>query len=131
MEKVLVVKEVPGMLKVGDVLVADLKGDFYLSEENDNVSRYVNIDYTTVSDNIPEYFDYVLELKESECGECECEDCGWQPLDFYRSPAEVEERLEFFKKQLSNSFAGSEAETVFTNLIWFIEWLKGQKNLLK
>jgi hypothetical protein len=133
MEKVLVVKEVPGMLKVGDILVADLNGDFYLTEDNANVSRYVNIDYVTVSDNIPEYFDYVLDMKESECQDCHdcdyclCEEC----FGIEKSIEEVLERRDFFQKQLDKSISGSEAEVVFTNLIWFIEWLLGKRSLLK
>jgi hypothetical protein len=129
MEKVLVVKEVPGMLNIGDVLKLDDNGNFFLSEENGKVSRYVNIDYVTVSDNIPEYFDYIFDLQESVCQECEDCDCI-KPFTF-RSVGEVNARLEFFQRQLDMSFPGSEAETVFTNLIWFIEWLKGEKNLLK
>ena len=120
MEKVLVVKEVPGMLKKGDVLQSINNGDFTLSEKVNGAERFVSIDYVTVSDNVPEYFDFIIELVESKCSGCP-----------NRSPLEVQERLEFFQKQLDKAIPGSESEIVYSNLIWFIEWLRKEKELLK
>ena len=122
MEKVIVVKEIPGMLKIGDVLVSNGKGgNFILREHFGNNERLVDIDYVTVSDNVPEFFEFVLELKEVKS----------KPKSTgLRSNAEIEDRLNFFKEQAKLSLPGSESEIVFTNLIWFIEWLRKEKNLL-
>ena len=125
MEKVLVVKEVPGMLKKGDVLQSINNGDFTLSEKENGVERFVSIDYVTVSDNVPEYFDFILELVESK------ETPSRVFFDECRTPLEIQERLEFFQKQLNKAIPGSESEIVYSNLIWFIEWLRKEKELLK
>lgn len=124
MEKVRVVREVPGMLKVGDVLTSfTLGGDFLLEEKAENNERFVSIDYVTVSDNVPGYFEFVIEMVESKCEDCTC--------DSLRSRKAIEARRDFFQKQLDSSFPGSESEVVYSNLIWFIEWLVGEKELLK
>jgi hypothetical protein len=134
MEKVRVVKEVPGMLKVGDVLTCYITGgDFVLEEKNENNERFVSIDYVTVSNNVPDYFEFEVELVEvpqfcDGCYECTC---GDTVTDVRRSDAEIEARREFFQRQLNDSVPGSESEVVFQNLIWFIEWLVGEKELLK
>ena len=121
MEKVRVVRDVPGMLKVGDVLTSfTTGGDFVLEEKDANNERFVSIDYVTVSNNVPDYFEFEIEMVESE--QCGC---------LMRCLSEVEDRREFFKRQLEVATPGSEAELVYSNLIWFIEWLVKEKELLK
>ena len=134
MEKVRVVREVPGMLKVGDVLTSfTTGGDFVLEEKFENNERFVSIDYVTVSNNVPDYFEFEIEMVESPkfCNGCyECT-CGDTVTDVKRSDLEIEARREFFQEQLNKSVPGSEQEVVFQNLIWFIEWLVGEKQLIK
>jgi hypothetical protein len=141
MEKVKVVKEIPGIIKLGDVLTSyTLGGDFILEEKVGNNERYVSLDYVTVCDNMPEFFEFELELVESSidmsgkaklCNGCfECT-CGNTVTDVRRSDLEIEARREFFQRQLDMAVPGSESEVVFSNLIWFIEWLVGEKELLK
>ena len=134
MEKVRVVREVPGMLKVGDVLTSfSTGGDFVLEEKFENNERFVSIDYVTVSNNVPDYFEFEIEMVESPkfCNGCyECT-CGDTVTDVKRSDLEIEARREFFQEQLNKSVPGSEQEVVFQNLIWFIEWLVGEKQLIK
>ena len=134
MEKVRVVREVPGMLKVGDVLTSfSTGGDFVLEEKFENNERFVSIDYVTVSNNVPDYFEFEIEMVEvpqfcNGCYECTC---GDTVTDVKRSDLEIEARREFFQEQLNKSVPGSEQEVVFQNLIWFIEWLVGEKQLIK
>ena len=141
MEKVRVVREVPGMLKVGDVLTSyTTGGDFVLEEKFENNEKFVSIDYVTVSNNVPDYFEFEIELVESAidmtgkakiCDGCyECT-CGDTVTDVKRSDLEIEKRREFFQECLDRSVPGSEQEVVFQNLIWFIEWLVGEKQLIK
>jgi hypothetical protein len=138
MEKVVVVKEIPGMLYEGDVLTSYVhQGDFLLEEKSKNSERYVSLDYLTVSQNIPEFFDYFIEEtidmtgKAKICDGCfECT-CGDTVTDIRRSDLEIEARRDFFQKELDASIPGSESEVVYSNLIWFIEWLTGQKELLR
>ena len=134
MEKVRVIREVPGMLKVGDVLTSfSTGGDFVLEEKFENNERFVSIDYVTVSNNVPDYFEFEIEMVESPrfCNGCyECT-CGDVITDAKRSDLEIEKRREFFQEQLNKSVPGSEQEVVFQNLIWFIQWLVGEKQLIK
>jgi hypothetical protein len=138
MEKVVVVKEIPGMLHVGEVLVKEggLAGDFIFEQKEENNERFVSIDYVTVSDNIPEYFDYVIESTREcqNCEECECVKKSPALLKRFceveRDGYEIAERLSFYENHLEQATPGSEMEVVYQNLIWFIEWLNGKKQLL-
>ena len=127
MEKVRVVRDVPGMLKVGDVLTSfTTGGDFVLEEKDANNERFVSIDYVTVSNNVPDYFEFEVELVEVPL--CSCDNCSTSNI---RTPYEINDRREFFERQLEVATPGSEAELVYSNLIWFIEWLVKEKELLK
>lgn len=147
MEKVKVVKSIPGILNVGDVLVSPVAGaDFTLEEtkitKEGSSERYASLDYVTVSENIPEFFEFDIEIDEEddfedielECGDMYEEEgelksysCG---RGNWRSVEEVDERYEFFAKKYFNAEVGSEEQVVYKNLMWFIEWLQGDIELL-
>lgn len=151
MEKVNVVKAIPGMLKKGDILVSPTPGaDFVLCEEETTQfgvkERFISLDYVTVSENVPKFFTFVVDEPESECYFCgSCEDCDCTTTieeledlgielgpenEIVKTDKEIEERYDFFKRQFENAEPGSEAQVVYKNLMWFIEWLQGKANLL-
>lgn len=133
MEKVEVVKAVPGILKIGDVLVSTESGaDFCLEEtevtKHGSSERFISLDYITVCENVPQFFEFVgpdEDFCEEECPESDVEISS----DIVRADYEIGERNEFFQKQFSNSLPGSEAQVVYKNLIWFIDWLYGRKEV--
>jgi len=134
MEKVKVVKAIPGLLKVGDVLISPAVGcDFNLEEtvktSTNTSERYVSLDYVTVSSNIPQFFVFDLSDFENKCMDCESCTCG-ETLEAIRTDAEIEDRYFFFHEQFENSRPNSEQAVVFQNLMWFIEWLYGYKELV-
>jgi hypothetical protein len=134
MEKVKVVKAIPGLLKVGDVLISPAAGcDFNLEETVKNGSntseRYVSLDYVTVSENIPQFFVFDLLDFENKCMDCEACTCG-DIEEAMRTDAEIEDRYFFFQEQFEKAKPNSEQAVVFQNLIWFIEWLYGYKELV-
>lgn len=147
MEKVKVVKEIPGVLNVGDVLVSPVLGaDFTLEEtkvtKQGSSERYVSLDYVTVSENVPNFFEFEqpeeetdeLDLLIEDC-DCDCEYCSecdkqTSSNEFYRTRDEVEARYEFFKERFGLSYPGTEESVVYKNLMWFIEWLEGRKELV-
>lgn len=137
MEKVKVVKAIPGILNVGDELVSVAPGeDFVLSEtevtQGGSSNRWVSLDYVTVSENIPAFF--TVEI-ENECDSCDCCDC-WCEEDIeldnsvVKTDKEIQDRYDFFQKQFNKAASGSEAEVVYQNLMWFIDWLRGKAQLL-
>jgi hypothetical protein len=144
MEKVKVVKAIPGLLKVGDVLISPAVGcDFNLEEtvktSTNTSERYVSLDYVTVSSNIPQFFVFDLSDFENKCIDCDACTCGDSEPCFYcddydiaimHTNLEVAERYEFFQEQFANSRPNSEQAVVFQNLMWFIEWLYGYKELV-
>ena len=135
MEKVKVVKPIAGILKVGDVLISPVEGaDFCMEEVNvtsrGSNERFVSLDYVTVSENVPYFFEFEkeeeLELEiDDECCDSSC-DCG----EFNRSREDVDARYNFFSEKFDESPNGSEAQVVYKNLMWFIEWLYGQKEVI-
>jgi hypothetical protein len=138
MEKVKVVKAIPGILNVGDILISPETGHDFCLEETDITTtgsneRYVSLDYNTVSENIPEFFEFVIELFEEDCDEVEC--CGKcnkgnNDPDFSRTSADVLARYEYFSDRFDASTPGSEAQIVYKNLMWFIEWLYGKAEVI-
>lgn len=132
MEKVKVVKAIPGILNVGDTLVSPVEGaDFCLEEtkvtKGGSSERFVSLDYVTVSENIPSFFVFDNEVEELDFEldpETLCDKHSW------RSSKEVTDRYNFFTKQFESSIPGSEAQVVYKNLMWFIEWLKGNIELI-
>lgn len=134
MEKVKVVKAIPGLLEVGDILISPDAGcDFSLDEtkitKDGSSERYISIDYVTVSENVPVFFEF-QELENSIEEVIIKED---KPLDIIRSKSEIQERYKFFterNKEAETQAQGSEANVVYTNLLWFIEWLYGKKQLM-
>ena len=153
MEKVKVVKAIPGILKVGDIMVSPAAGeDFVLSETDITVGgsseRWVSLDYVTVSENIPAFF--TVEVDEQPfsecyfCGACDNCDCvtskdelnalgielGPEVETVARTDKDIQDRYEFFAKQFDRSIPGSESQVVYKNLMWFIEWLRGETELL-
>jgi hypothetical protein len=136
MEKVKVVKAIPGILNIGDILISPEAGSDFCLEETDVTTngtseRYVSMDYLTVSESIPEFFvfdtDEIFEDTDiQDCLECD----GNSDPEFGRTSAEVLERYEFFTEQFETAIPGSEAQIVFKNLIWFIEWLYGKTELV-
>lgn len=135
MEKVKVVKPIAGILKVGDILISPVEGaDFCMEEVNvtsrGSNERFVSLDYVTVSENVPYFFEFEkeeeLELEiDDECCDSSC-DCG----EFNRSREDVDARYNFFSEKFDESPNGSEAQVVYKNLMWFIEWLYGQKEVI-
>lgn len=151
MEKVQVIKAIPGMLKVGDILISPEAGsDFCLEEvevsKRGSNERYVSLDYITVSENVPNFFEFVLEDEcESECfkcGKCEECDCNWTKeelkeqdiripgLDIMHTEEEIRNRYNFFYEQYKAAEPGSESQIVYRNLMWFIEWMYGKAELI-
>jgi hypothetical protein len=139
MEKVKVVKPINGILNAGDILVSPILGaDFCLSETNVTSNgaseRFVSLDYVTVSENIPQFFTFVgpdFEIVFDDEESDECEECDCMCREFERSRDEVDERYGFYSEKFEQAPAGSEAQIVYRNLMWFIEWLYGQANLIK
>lgn len=137
MEKVKVVKPIAGILKAGDILISPVDGaDFCLEEVNvtskGSNERFISLDYVTVSENVPYFFEFLQKEDEEltielddECCDCSC-DCG----EFNRSRDEVDARYGFFSQKYDESPNGSEAQVVYKNLMWFIEWLYGQKEVI-
>jgi hypothetical protein len=151
MEKVKVVKPVPGILSVDDILVSPFQGeDFRLEEMNvtelGSNERFVSLDYVTVSENIPEYFEFEFEPDDSEgvveyeeellhkcfgCENCTCKDEECDIQDSVRRTNEaIADRYDFFESQFEAAEPGSEAQIVYRNLMWFIEWLQGKTELI-
>jgi len=126
-EKVIVVKRIPGILEVGDILISDGFGQDFILELRDvsksgSMERYVNLDYYTVSGNIPEYFDFVIEDEESG------EDFEFE---IRRSNEEIKKRYNYFIGRMGEAPLGTEERVVYCNLVWFIEWLTGVKDLVR
>jgi hypothetical protein len=136
MEKVKVVKAIPGILNVGDVLVSPCAGeDFVLSEakvtKRGSSERFVSLDYVTVSENIPTFFNFEETEEECDCTDCTCDKELQLDLDnSVRSDKEIGKRYEFFKERFEVAYPGSEEQVVYKNLMWFIEWLQGRVNLV-
>lgn len=148
MEKVKVIKAIPGILKVGDILISPEAGaDFCLEEtevtQKGSSERYVSLDYVTVSENVPKFFlfeefELADDEEECECTACECDGQevggkiigGITPPYIVRSDNEVISRYDFFKHRFEQSYPGSEAQVVYKNLMWFIEWLNGKAEIL-
>lgn len=136
MEKVKVVKAIPGMLNVGDILISHslLGADFELEEKDGNNERYVSLDYTTVSENMPKFFqpveitddDELVQWKGCDC--CDCHDAV--RVGDEKTADEIQTRYVFFQEQFDNAAPGSEKEIVYKNLMWFIEWMYGYKELV-
>jgi hypothetical protein len=130
MEKVKVVKAVPGILNVGDVLVApEIGADFCIEEttitKQGSSERYVSLDYTTVSENVPTFFEFENEAEEIE----ELEDLEIE-LECERTDYEIAERYNHYRNMFELAWPGSEEQVVYQNLMWFIEWLKGKRELI-
>lgn len=155
MEKVKVVKAIPGILKIGDVLVSPVAGaDFTLEEteirQNSSSERYASLDYVTVSENIPNFFEFDVEedldFDEDDFEFLDLEDgtvftANDEEYTFYngvaypcgkgnwRSAELVEQRYKFFKSKFENA-SNEEELVVYKNLMWFIEWLRGDAELV-
>lgn len=135
MEKVKVVKPIAGILKTGDILISPVDGaDFCLEEVNvtsrGSNERFISLDYVTVSENVPYFFEF-LEKEDEEPtieldDDCDCACC----TEFARTRDEVNARYDFFSEKYNESPVGSEAQVVYKNLMWFIEWLYGQKEVI-
>ena len=149
MEKVKVVKAIPGILNVGDTLVSVMNGSDFLLEEGLDYKygtneRFVSLDYITVSESIPEFFEFVFE-EDSECLQCgSCGDCDCPavsadelreldielPSNIEKYDFEIQARYNFFQEQFKNAAQGSEQAVVYQNLMWFIDWLYGKADLI-
>jgi hypothetical protein len=140
MEKVKVVKAIPGILEVGDVLVRE-GNDFIFIDEHScdgfgcERSVYFNVDKETVYENIPTYF--VFEVDDSEIEVVERKLTAKEissmlvEKEVIRTPKEIAERVKFFEEMLDWRFNTEESKVVFQNMLWFIEWLHGERDLLK
>ena len=129
MERVKVVKAIPGILEVGDILVSpQAEEDFCLEEtkitEQGSSERYISMDYVTVSENIPQFFQF--ELFEDDFYKEEVE----EEFEIVRTKEDIFKRKEFFEDQFNKSVIGSEQQVVYKNLMWFIDWLTGEKELI-
>ena len=150
MERVKVVKVIPGILDKGDILISPVTGaDFCLEEtkvtSNGSSERYISLDYVTVSENIPEFFVFEQDEElDSECYFCgECNDCDCTcteeqlkelgiefPSEIVRTDTEIEDRYNYFKQKFEDSYPGTEAQVVYRNLMWFVEWLHGKAEII-
>jgi len=132
-EKVIVVKNKLDLgLYKGDILVVSKEGnDFELEQAFEDVgdgyfktAKYsTSVDYTTVSENIPEYFDLIVEDEKIE------------PVKS-RSIKEIKDRIKYFGKCIDNymadldrDFTYDEPLVVWNNLIWNLEWVLGYRDL--
>lgn len=128
------VKPIAGILKVGDILISPVEGaDFCLEEVNvtsqGSNERFVTLDYVTVSENIPQFFVFEQEDIDFELeDDSDCDECDDEPLA--RSRDEIDDRYEFFSEKFEEAPAGSEAQIVYKNLMWFIEWLYGKQEVI-
>lgn len=125
MEKVIVIKRIPGILEIGDILTSDSFGEDFILEQKETTrtgskERYVNLDYETVCGNIPHYFDFVDEEEDYD-------------IDFkiVRSEEEIKKRYNYFINRMNSASPGTEQDVVYHNLVWFIEWLTGDKDLYR
>jgi hypothetical protein len=128
MEKVKVVKAITGILNVGDVLISPVEGaDFCLEEtvvtKRGSSERFVSLDYVTVSENVPQFFQFEQDFDDIVL---ELDNC----FDIVRTEQEIQDRYEFFTNKFNSSEVGSEAQIVYKNLMWFIEWLNGKAEIL-
>ena len=138
MEKVKVVKGIPGFLEAGDILT--LEGDSFIFEAETDLdsffdSRYINMDSITVYENMPEYFVFVVDeaknIVPSKATSKKVE-AALLSKEVIRTPEEINERYAFFADRLGYPFFnGTEGKVVYQNLMWFIEWLYGERQLLK
>lgn len=126
MEKVIVIKRIPGILEIGDTLISDSFGEDFILEKKETTrtgskERYVNLDYETVCGNIPHYFDFVIEEDE------------YQDIDFkiVRTDEDIKKRYNYFINKMNAASTGSEQDVIYHNLVWFIEWLTGIKELYR
>ena len=131
MEKVKVIKGIPGILEVGDILVATGFGEDFILEtsdrqENRATERYVNLDYYSVVENIPEFFVFAYTFDDMP-------DDIEPDMNFAveRSNEDIFKRYEYFVDQVNSANPGTEQDVVYHNLIWFIQWLTGQTSLIK
>lgn len=125
MERVKVIKDIPGLLRKGDILVSAEEGENFVMEEKTELGeRKAIIDYYTVCDNIPVFFTW--DLCDEDLFEAEAE----PDYKIVRSGPEIAERVKFFKDQLG-TLRGQEEIVVYNNLIWFVDWLTGKAELLK
>jgi hypothetical protein len=137
MEKVKVVKAIPGILNVGDILISPIPGaDFNLAEtevtKDGSSERYVSLDYVTVSENISEFFVPEVEIPE-ELIELDVEECCgkcYRNLFINRPLIEIDNRYDFFVDKAAHAIPGSEEHVVYQNLIWLIDWLRGDTELI-
>jgi hypothetical protein len=130
MEKVKVLKNIPGLLRKDDILISETEGaDFKLDNvEVDNTpfkekrsERHVSIGCTTVYQNIPSIFDWVIEDEDI---------FEEESFKVVRSEEEIAERVQFFRDNIGPN-SGQEKNVVFNNLVWFVDWLTGKAELLK
>lgn len=126
MEKVRVLKNIPGLLRKGEILVSATEGeDFKLDLVQDDSGlhqeKHVRLDYLSVCANIPTHFTWVVE--DEDIFEKES-------FKIVRSEAEIAERVQFYRDSIGPN-AGHEKNVVFNNLLWLIEWLTGRAELLK
>jgi len=126
MEKVKVLKNIPGLLRKNDILVSETEGENFKldevkKEEGKQEERHVSIDCRTVYKNIPSIFDWVIEDEDI-----------FEPESFkiVRSEDEIAERVQFFRDNIGPN-SGREKNVVFNNLVWFVDWLTGKAELLK
>ena len=125
MEKVKVLKNIPGLLKKDDILVsetegADFKLDVIKKEKGRQEERHASVDCNTVYHNIPIIFDWVIEEDVFEK----------ESFKVVRSEEEIAERMQFFQDNIGPN-SGQEKNVVFNNLVWFVDWLRGKAELLK
>ena len=125
METVKVIVDIPGLLEKGDILTSEGEGfDFKLFVKKDGYERSALIDYYSVCANIPTYFNWSIDEEDLFVEE------PVHSFEVFRSEKEVKDRYEFFLDKAMKAKTWEES-TVYHNLIWFIEWLKGEKELIK
>jgi hypothetical protein len=132
METVKVVVNIPGLLEKGDILTSAGEGhDFNMFVKDGNFERSATIDYYSVCANIPTYFAWELDEEDTFVLKPEGRYLKIDEDIFVsnRSNSEINDRIEFFKDKIANT-SNWEESVVYNNLIWFIDWLKGERELL-
>lgn len=138
MEKVVVLRNVRGLLKKGDILVSEgfgknFKMEYVKENKEFTETKRVEVDYFSVCENIPELFDFTVDEEEYESLEDYLFKTNYKVV---RSEEEIKERALYYKEQAilaetsGESKGAKEAMIVYNNLLWLIDWLTGKTELI-
>ena len=138
MEKVVVLRNVRGLLKKGDILVSEgfgknFKMEYAKENKEFTETKRVEVDYFSVCENIPVLFDFTIDEEEYESLEDYLFKTNYKVV---RSEEEIKERALYYKEQAilaetsGEAKGAKEAMIVYNNLLWLIDWLTGKTELI-